>query len=152
MTGRAESLEDGVRMAEQLIDNGVAQKNWKNLSGKAIGKGEQNERKYPCKAIAEKQKNESGEERRKIPLFEMRNNAEAVAAFGTGRQNCPTFYQALAKPECPFICEVKSVTFQRRNRRRFSIPSDSRGIRGDQGDRHLLSDGTFIIFRGATGT
>ena len=26
VTGRAESLEDGVRMAEQLIDNGSAQK------------------------------------------------------------------------------------------------------------------------------
>ena len=47
-------------------------------------------------AIAEKTKERIREERRKIPLFEMRNNAEAVAAFGTGRQNRPTFYQALA--------------------------------------------------------
>ena len=61
-------------------------------------------------AIAEKTKERIREERRKIPLFEMRNNAEAVAAFGTGRQNRPTFYQALAKPGMSFICEVKKAS------------------------------------------
>ena len=61
-------------------------------------------------AIAEKTKERIREERRKIPLFEMRNNAEAVAAFGTDRQNRPTFYQALAKPGMSFICEVKKAS------------------------------------------
>ena len=96
MTGRAESLEDGVRMAEQLIDNGSAQKNWKNLSGKAIGKGEQNERKYPCSNCRKTKERIEGRAQ-EDSLFEMRNNAEAVAAFGTGRQNRPTFLPGAGK-------------------------------------------------------
>lgn len=61
-------------------------------------------------AIAEKTKERIREERKQIPLFEMRNNAEAVAAFGTGRKNHPTFRQALAAPGMSFICEVKKAS------------------------------------------
>lgn len=61
-------------------------------------------------AIAEKTKERIQEERKRIPLFEMRNNAEAVAAFGTGKMNHLTFYQALCAPGMSFICEVKKAS------------------------------------------
>ncbi len=57
-------------------------------------------RKYPCSNCRKNKRTNQGRAQ-EDSLFEMRNNAEAVAAFGTGRQNRPTFYQALAKRECP---------------------------------------------------
>lgn len=61
-------------------------------------------------AIAEKTRERIKEERKRLPLFDIRSKAEAMTAFGSGKADRPTFYRALAAPGMSFICEVKKAS------------------------------------------
>lgn len=61
-------------------------------------------------AIAEKTRERIKEERKRLPLFDIRSKAETMAAFGSAQTDRPTFRQALAAPGMSFICEVKKAS------------------------------------------
>lgn len=61
-------------------------------------------------AIAEKTKKRMKEERKRLPLFDIRSKAETMAALGSAKTDHPTFRQALAAPGMSFICEVKKAS------------------------------------------
>ena len=100
IAGKAESLEAGVKMAENLIDSGAAGSQTSGICG---GDKQRMSEKNILEEIAEKTRERIRKEKLQLPLEQLKALAEKAPQQ-------PSFLEALKKPGMSYICEVKKAS------------------------------------------